>query len=69
MFVMVDYVMKMTVKKSSKHGEYKLFEYFQFLLFICIIYYLIHLLFLFTRVTYGSMKSILLVRPPRWPGG
>ena len=33
MFVMVDYVRKITVKKSCKYCEYRLFEH---LLFLCI---------------------------------
>ena len=30
LFMMVDHVRKMTVKKSCKYGEYGLFEYFLF---------------------------------------
>ena len=31
MFMMVDYVSEITVKKSCKYDEYKLFEYLLFL--------------------------------------
>ena len=37
MFIMVDYVREMTVKKSCKHDEYGLFEH---LLFLCNIFLL-----------------------------
>ena len=34
MFVVVDYVRQMTVKKSCKYGKYGLFEHLLFLLFL-----------------------------------
>ena len=44
MFVMVDYVRGMTVKKSCKHGEYGLFEdlLFLFLLLLLLLWLLVN---------------------------